>query len=255
MCPLKSGLTKLKGNNMKTTDILETTTDYSLFNMNSEQPDTQRHTKKLRDSIIRKKGNLAPIIVDKDMKILDGHGRFALCKELELPLRYVVIDDTNGDAMIELNITGTNWKSQEWIDYYSNVDNNYVVLKRSLEERKLPLGFFTSYYGISSTDIAEGNIGSLDIDVINTDADNYFSIRKLTKIRLHNPLHRALRDLRKDPNFDIEKLIKLVGKHFNKVSSDVVEDESQALMALCKTYKYGSGERAVTKYYHYIKSL
>lgn len=81
-----------------------------------------------------------PIIVDKQMNIIDGQNRFSVCKEKKMPIYYVVYNGDPEQAMKVINTCASPWRQEEWFQYYVSKDYPlYVELKQFMEETKLSL--------------------------------------------------------------------------------------------------------------------
>lgn len=99
------------------------TTNYDLFEMrplNRSVKDTRK--KSLISSIDRMDlTDCKPIIVNENMEIIDGQGRFTACKELGLPIYYIKknLNGNSDKAMIRLNVNQVNWTLNEYIEFYA----------------------------------------------------------------------------------------------------------------------------------------
>lgn len=82
----------------------------------------------------------APIIVSPDFKIIDGQHRFIACKEMGLPVYYIVYNGNPEKAMISLNTCFRQWRQEEWLQYYigKNV-TPYIELKKYMDKYSIPL--------------------------------------------------------------------------------------------------------------------
>ena len=70
-----------------------------------------------------------PIVVNENMEIIDGQGRFEALKELGLPVEYVVSDGATITDCIALNVKQANWKNTDYVKCYANMgDENYILL-------------------------------------------------------------------------------------------------------------------------------
>lgn len=66
--------------------------------------------------------------------IIDGHHRLAACKELGLPVRYVVEPTRNADTIGDRNAKTRKWTSKSFISMYAAQGNeNYVTLQRFID--------------------------------------------------------------------------------------------------------------------------
>ena len=99
------------------------TKDYSRFKFLDYNRIVKRsHVEDFRKMI--KKTDMAmcyPIMVDSDLRIIDGQHRFHACKELGLPIYYVVKNDVDPEqAMIDVNQTCKKWEMMDWLRYRAN---------------------------------------------------------------------------------------------------------------------------------------
>lgn len=122
--------------NKKVSEV-KITTDYTLFKMNELNRSIKKSKiKKLRPSIEKTKGNLQSILIDPKGSIIDGHHRFIVCKLLNLPVKYEVIDRTaDSETMIEINNTSSGWVPIDYADHYAKKGNpNYQIFLKYKEQ-------------------------------------------------------------------------------------------------------------------------
>lgn len=130
---------------------METTKNYDEFKLLSlNRHLDRRHINELKNSI-SKNGYLMsnPIIVNKDMEIIDGQHRFIALKEQGMDVPYVVLD-RDYDTIIDLNTTQRKWQIQDYINYYCEKDKNkhFIRLRRLSQELKLsPTNIITMSIG------------------------------------------------------------------------------------------------------------
>lgn len=109
------------------------TTKYDSFKYMDQNRDVD-HVKKIIKSI-KKVGYVAvPIIVNENMEIIDGQNRCEACKELELPVYYVIIPGLNIEHCRSLNIGQANWKMKDYIKSYAVEDVSYKYLLNLIEQ-------------------------------------------------------------------------------------------------------------------------
>ena len=99
------------------------TKDYSRFSfLDNNRIVKSSHVDMLKKSI--KNIDLTkynPIKVDANLRIIDGQHRFHACKELGLPIYYVVKNDVDPEqAMIDVNQTCKKWEMMDWLRYRAN---------------------------------------------------------------------------------------------------------------------------------------
>lgn len=76
-----------------------------------------------------------PILVNQRMEIIDGQHRFSACKELELPIYYIVQDDVGLEEVKALNMASKNWSTKDFIKSYAtgNHQVDYVYLQQLMK--------------------------------------------------------------------------------------------------------------------------
>jgi hypothetical protein len=75
------------------------------------------HIVKLKKSFAEKQLPI-PIIVNSNMEILDGQHRWATCKEMNLDLYYIVIDNFSIKDVVNANTIVNKWGAQAYYDSY-----------------------------------------------------------------------------------------------------------------------------------------
>lgn len=96
------------------------TKDYSRFSFLENNRIVKRsHVNRLKEKI--KKDDMTmcfPIVVDPNLRIIDGQHRFHACMELGLPIYYVVKNDVDPEqAMVDVNQTSKKWEMMDWLRY------------------------------------------------------------------------------------------------------------------------------------------
>lgn len=116
------------------------TNDYEIFDFfNTNRSISEASVKKIMNSI-EKIGyvNGKPILVNKDLFIIDGQHRFEACKRLGLPIIYEEIEVDEHEAIICLNINQKNWSVFDYIKSWANQGKvNYQQLVAFYEKHKL----------------------------------------------------------------------------------------------------------------------
>ncbi len=107
--------------------IIQNTTNYSQFHINSDR-NRSIHCKKLLEAI-RKKNLLAshPIAVDKYFQVIDGQHRLECAKMLNVPIYYVVCEDASMDD-IPLCQTQRPWELKDYMKFYSRDYPDYKFI-------------------------------------------------------------------------------------------------------------------------------
>jgi hypothetical protein len=115
---------------------MESTKDYKMFKeFTSNREVDHKHVNKLIYSIQEK--NLLhahPIIVDRQMRVIDGQHRLAAAERLGVEIFYVV-SDLDRKAISILNSNQKNWKALDYINFYTvEKVNSFVILSGMLNK-------------------------------------------------------------------------------------------------------------------------
>ena len=81
-----------------------------------------------------------PIVVTKDLAIIDGQHRFQVSKILKLPVYYVIADDLTLHQIASINSRTERWKPNDFVNCYASVGNkDYILLRDFINEFNLPV--------------------------------------------------------------------------------------------------------------------
>jgi hypothetical protein len=91
---------------------------------------------------IKKKNMLKehPIIVDKNMFVIDGQHRLKAAEHLKIPIYYIISEEL-GEEDIGLCQTQKVWMIQEFLKFYEDKNDDYRFIKKIYEKFKFPLHF------------------------------------------------------------------------------------------------------------------
>jgi hypothetical protein len=99
---------------------MKSTKDYSIFKeFNSNRELDPKHVNRLVRAITKK--NLLcmnPIIVDKQMRVIDGQHRLAAAQLLNVEIFYIESDAAREDISV-LNSNQKNWNAMDYINYFT----------------------------------------------------------------------------------------------------------------------------------------
>lgn len=102
--------------------MANSTTNYKQFKDLSYNREVDKaHVKRLVKSIQKKNLlHLNPIIVSKDMEIIDGQHRLEAAKALKLPIHYIMSEEPfEGSEMQQLNSASKNWTAVDYLNYWT----------------------------------------------------------------------------------------------------------------------------------------
>jgi hypothetical protein len=99
---------------------MKSTKDYSIFkDFSSNREVDPKHVARLMRAIERKNLlHVNPIIVDTQMRVIDGQHRLAAAAILKVEIFYIESEVNRGDISI-LNSNQKNWRAIDYINYYT----------------------------------------------------------------------------------------------------------------------------------------
>lgn len=133
-----------KVNAMKTIEgatvigLVQQTYDYSIFKVHPKNRNVDlKHVEEIKISM-QKKLLFNPILINEKMEIIDGQHRFEACKQLGLPIWFIMVEGLDVQDMQILNLNNNNWRHEDFLDFYIKEDkNNYKVFKKLLYKYKI----------------------------------------------------------------------------------------------------------------------
>lgn len=106
---------------------------------------------------------LEPILVDKNMKVVDGQHRLYALSRLNLPVNYIIDNDISINDAISLNSNQKNWSLLDYIQLYVNKGNlNYKLLQEEFNKYKSVSTINVIAKAFSSTFTSTGYYGGND---------------------------------------------------------------------------------------------
>jgi hypothetical protein len=150
---------------------MNSTKEYSIFkDFSSNREVDPKHVNRLMLAI--KKKNLLyvnPIIVDREMRVIDGQHRLAAAQILQVEIFYIEATVDRKDISV-LNSNQKNWKAMDYINYYT-VEHNHSFQELSKLMNKFPQMKLSALLTLSNSEnrrcLSELKEGSLDVLNIN----------------------------------------------------------------------------------------
>ena len=135
---------------------IQSTTDYNSFKLFIEnRPISRKHVNSfIDDKTFPDKFPTAAIVVDKEMRIIDGQHRYSAAKELGIPVYYVVDPTATIDDIRLRNKKNKEWNSLHYIHYFSHDKDDYKTVLELKEKHEVTLTFLKAailrlcHYGI-----------------------------------------------------------------------------------------------------------
>lgn len=119
-------------------DKVLTTTNYTQFRHVCGNRAIRSVTVKDLKKRLSTEGQRDPIKVNADMGVIDGQHRLEACRELGIPVKYIIDQDATIDTARSLNTSQHPWKATDFIASYAETGNeNYVRVQKFMKETGL----------------------------------------------------------------------------------------------------------------------
>lgn len=216
---------------------IKQTTDYSMFKMLEDN-------REIKDARVAKMLmliqdcndlHLHPIIVNKNMEVVDGQTRLAAAKLLEVPIYYMVDEDYNSRKMISINMSQDRWSKEDFLKYWLvHGSDEYIKLKNFMDESGFSLNVAIRWNGEGGDDMKAFKDGNFKL---NLQPKHYRAIEATVRFM----------DFLKDTGFKAERMyisryFHLACKHFF-MHQKVCHDRFFDRLELCPIrFKYVSNK-------------
>jgi hypothetical protein len=156
----KKGVTPVDKKSLKVAPIkVYVSDDYDMFTLSTYNREVSL-SKKLLESV--KDNDLTqfnPILVNDKLVIIDGQHRFMVCRELGIPIYFIISDDVMVDDASAINQATKNWSTIDHIlHYYKRGFDTYIKLMKLAEK-----------YDLHLTNLLALGKGSVDKNITVTD--------------------------------------------------------------------------------------
>lgn len=107
------------------TPIIESTRNYQQFNvLTYNRPILTANLENIKKSVeLNNLLPINPIIVDKDMNVIDGQHRLEAARQLGIDIYYIVSDNIAPEDMISLNAAMRQWLLSDYANFYAGMGN------------------------------------------------------------------------------------------------------------------------------------
>lgn len=198
---------------------MESTTKYTLFShFEGNRVINQHHVNKLKTSL-QEHGYLKayPIIVDEELRIIDGQHRFEACKQLGLPIHFVVQKNAKEDLLVNLNILQKKWTTNDYVAYYALQKQNphYIRLIKLLEDTHIDVASVLELAKgreLGGSYLGKVKAGELELDntechKVRITCDNVRTLTNTLHFKPTGRLCRAINVMQQQPNFSWTTLL------------------------------------------------
>lgn len=167
-----------------------------------------------------------PILVDKDMRVIDGNHRLEAAKQLGLDIYYQMDISATHENIVLLNSNSRTWKINNYVDYYASLGStDYIRLNEFLNKKQIQVGTFLriikgkggkankticggTFKFPSPEKIQDLEIKMEKIDRIQQEMSRY--LIKNHKCARSKKMQGAVLSLMENPDLDVEVLLKKI---------------------------------------------
>lgn len=218
--------------------VLHETKQYSTFKFFSHNREIKSKNVEALRKNIEEMGLICPIIVTKDLHIIDGQHRLKALQELNMVVDYVVNNNLTSKSIIEANNTQKGWAITDFIHSFAKKgDADYLRLLDLIAEYN-QFGISAVYEAFCSVNGAQKLIKSGEYKVNEAYGrdilDDCLIMEETLREKAHNQkFFRAIKNLKRiNPNFDINQLL----KNSRKSKLLIFSDEQSNRIEICDIY-------------------
>lgn len=221
-------------------------TDYNVFKkMKSNRMVTEQRVQNIMESL-SKKNIMNPIVVNENMEILEGQGRFEAKKRLGLPIWYVVEKGGDINDCTLMNQFNKPWSSDDFVNRYAEDGNeNYIRLWDVRQDTKIGYTLLLSLAGHGdrgrSGSLKSGNLVFTSVEetavytILNC-VNEYKSALSHTG-RLNTTFYKAVKVVIAFPGYDHAHMLKNLS--IRRTSFVVTRALGDQLKEFTAVYNYG----------------
>lgn len=136
------------------------TNKYEMFKkLEGNRATSQTRVEKIKKSIEKVGYITSPILVNQNMEIIDGQGRFEALKQMQLPVEYIVQEGIGFKECVAMNVHQTNWTAIDYINSYADKGvQSYIYIRDLMEKYKIKNVSIISVATISTSKFWEANL-------------------------------------------------------------------------------------------------
>lgn len=189
------------------------------------------------------------IIVNEKYEIIDGQGRFEICQELRLPIRFIVVPNYGGDELRVYNRVVFKWSANDTLTSFIDLGNKHYLAYKNFRDKydfshQSCLAMLSGDEGITKLTGIKNvyKDGGFKVTQKNLDRATYVAeqITLLSKFDFYKDrsFHLVLLQCLRVAGFDLSKFIKKGLKHPALLTKGANHD--QYLEIIENTYNYCS---------------
>tara|TARA_R110002167_G_scaffold248456_1_gene454457 strand:+ start:31 stop:771 length:741 start_codon:yes stop_codon:yes gene_type:complete len=167
----------------------------------------------------------SPIIVDKELKILDGQHRFYVSKKLGRPVFYVIVEDFGIKGVTRINSNSSNWKVKDFLNSFIDMKfEAYIKINELMKSHRATPLLIGALLHESTAYMKQQkdtfNDGLMKINHLEY-TEKLLNVCKDFSFYTRNPYSRsfieAIQQIRKSKNYDHEEMKKKLKMSGHKI--------------------------------------
>ena len=187
-------------------------------------------------------------------QIIDGQHRFEACKELELPIRYIIVNGYGLSEVQTLNINTKNWSADDYLIGYCDLGYEYYLTYRDFKKKyglghnecQLLLSEKYNTSNIRKSDFSTGEFKIKDLKKAIKYADNILQIKPYYDGWRRRSFVYAIIRLLSNANFDIDYFLNKLKSQPNSLSD--CTNVSQYILLIEEIYNYRNRNKVNLRY-------
>lgn len=240
----------IMSNNMQKEQVvgeIKVTRDYSVFKLiKGNRTLNKRNFAKLVSSM-KEKQLIIPILVNKNMEVIDGQHRLEVEKELNLPVYYYVQEDYGIEEVKRANMVSSTWTKEDFLDMHiTEGKESYIEIKRLLDESGINLSDILKAFSIvqdSNVDIIAKQFedGTFKIEGIDAVESFLIALKDFNEFEFYNTRQfvRAFMKLFFEEAYDHEKMVGRIAKRKTYITKRSTIDD-YLVMLTREVYSFGA---------------
>lgn len=221
------------------------TDDYSSFKFFKYNRAINKANLKNVKKSLQKRGQIMPVLITKDFKVIDGQHRVVAMQELELPIHYIICYNYISNDVEEVNNVGKNWDIRARVNNLAEHGNvNFIELLKmykewghTFSEGTINDAFFKT--GANSSKAIRDKYYTIHKNLGTEVLKNAIIMSEIVPKATQNKFVRALKKIMmNNPNFNIEILrYKAENRRLN-----VYNNENEIEEEIVEVYNYCTRE-------------
>lgn len=130
------------------------TKDFSWFKLKTENREIKpSHVKRIEESIV-KHGQIQPIVVDNSGFVYEGQHRLVACRNLGIPVKYIINTNAGLYTMQAVNSDQKSWTIKNHIEFHAKTGKlHYVKLQQLSEKYNISVNYLAEIAGSRNNEV------------------------------------------------------------------------------------------------------